>query len=240
MKNNTKLITVISTAAIALSLSVPAAVSVSAAQNVSSTPASFTKASNDWSNVDDWTPEQISDFLSTPKKTNFDTAIPSGDVETNQLTKYVTVKNNQFILTLPSKVNVSPEIIAKAKDELNASNKVIAESGLTINPTTLVAEKIVSVNPGDIQVRSYGKTGILKVGWNYARVGLDAGLVKDILIGGVSGAAGYLGFIVSGPGAAAIVAAVAGIAGNHVGNIKNGVWFDYNIFTRGITHIGWQ
>lgn len=63
LKKNTKLITAISTAAIALSLIAPAAVSVSAAQNIPSATNSTTKASDDWSNADNWSPDQIAGFL---------------------------------------------------------------------------------------------------------------------------------------------------------------------------------
>ncbi len=163
--------------------------------------------------------------------------------ETDFLTKYIKVVDNQFVLDLPSNVVVSPEVNRLAIEEVAASNEFVKENGLSINPRTLTAEaKIVDgklVTSG-ISVRSYGKTGVLKVGWNYVRIGLDAGLTKDILTAGVAGAAGYLGFIAGGPTVAAIVAAVSGVVGNHVSNIKNGVWFDFNPLTKSITAVGRQ
>ncbi len=164
----------------------------------------------------------------------------SGYEETDVLTPYVKVIDNQFILSLPDNIEISQELKEKALQQLNSSNKVIREQHLTINAETMVAEKVYFINTKKSVFRSYGRTGILKTGWNFVRVGLDAGLTKDIITVGVAGAAGYLGFLVSGPGAAAVVAAVSGVVGNHVANIRDGVWFDYNAFTKTITMAGRQ
>jgi hypothetical protein len=66
MKKNTKLLTAISTAAITLSLITPAAVSVSAAQAIPTTPPTSASTSNSdsWSNAGNWSPNQIAKFLS--------------------------------------------------------------------------------------------------------------------------------------------------------------------------------
>ena len=166
-----------------------------------------------------------------------------GDPVSNHLTKYISGVNNRFILKMPDNIKVSDSVRKRAIAELSASNALIEKYDLTIDTNTKTANATfidgVIIRNG-IHPRKYGKTGILKVGWNYVRAGLDAGLTKDVITAGVAGAAGYLGFLASGPGAAAVVAAVSGVVGNHVANIKDGVWFDYNIYTKYITAAGKQ
>lgn len=83
------------------------------------------------------------------------------------------------------------------------------------------------------------KKGVLKVGWNYVRLGFDAGLTKDLLTGAAA-VFGLIGYAVIGPGAAAITAAVAAVVGNHLANIKDGVWVDYNFYLVGVNNARWQ
>lgn len=173
---------------------------------------------------------------------NNSVAISKDNLNTDFLTKYVSVLDNQFVLNIPENAQLSMDVHNRALSELAVTNSFVKENNLTINPDTLIAETTFAnghIQSGDFSVAAYGKTGILKVGWNYVKVGLNAGLTKDVLTAGVAGAAGYLGFLVSGPGAAAVVAAVSGVVGNHV-NVKNGVWFTYNIVSRKVTSAGWQ
>ncbi|UQS86227.1 hypothetical protein MOO44_00885 (plasmid) [Nicoliella spurrieriana] len=169
----------------------------------------------------------------------------SQDLDTSVLNKYISVENNQFVLKLPTNLKISNDLKNKALSEISVTNSIIKNQNLKIDPKTLIATDNFTVDDNNsndddgISFRSYGKNGVIKYGWNYARIGFDAGLTKDIVTAGVSGVAGYLSYIASGPGAAAVVSAVSAVVGNHI-HIKNGTYVDYNVFTHKITRYGWQ
>ena len=168
---------------------------------------------------------------------------PEGSIanpELNKLTPYVSVVDNQFVLSLPEDSQFSDELVAQAKEQIALSNSLIASGNLKIDAETLSATQEFGIEIDGVEVRSYGKNGVLKVGWNYVRLGFDAGLTKDIVTGSAAAAFGAIGYAVTGPGGAAITAAVAAIVGNHVSNIKNGVWVDYNFLLGKVNNIGWQ
>lgn len=154
--------------------------------------------------------------------------------QVQQIDSYVTVENNQFVLNLPNNSNLTDQEIINAKSLITEANKAVFESNAKINPLT----KSASVYP--IQTRAYGKNDI-EVYWNFVRVYLDKGQAKALAAAAISGGSTALGGFFGNIGGAAAGAAIGGylasVAGN---NINNGVWFDYNIYTRKITQFGWQ
>ena len=247
MKLHSKVVTTLSIVATTLSLIAPVAVS---AASTSTIPQNVSSTSSDWASVDKWTPDQIASFLndSTNSENSISTGTaPTGDQLTNELNQYVSVRNNQFVLTIPSGLNISSEKIQRANAEIIASNSLIKKFGLTIDTKTGVASESLSLYVNPIQSRIYGKNGILAIGWNYIRVGLDRGLVKDILSVGwgiLGGGSALLAKKIGIPGkyateiAGIVGAAIGAVLGNHVK--AEAVWFDFNTFTYTVSAFGYQ
>lgn len=56
--------------------------------------------------------------------------------EFKEIDKYVIVKNNQFVINIPNSAKISPKVIEDAQKQLDISNKLVKDNGLTINPLT--------------------------------------------------------------------------------------------------------
>lgn len=156
--------------------------------------------------------------------------------------KYVSVKDNQYVFNQPTEITISENDLLEIKTDIEQSNTYIRDNKLTIDAATKTATQIIPLNNTSntsMLLRSYGKNGVLQVRWNSVRIGLDKGLVNDILHAGLQGGATYLGFLAGGPGAAAAGAVVATIIDRHL-DTKSGWWFDYNFFTGNITGFGRQ
>lgn len=159
---------------------------------------------------------------------------PANSIEKNsdKFDEFISVSNNQFVFKQSSGYKISEQTLLEVKSVLSDSNKFIRDNNLIIDPTTKTASQI-------IMLRSYGKNGILKVRWNSVTIGIDKGLTNDIIHAGIAGGAGYLGFLASGPGAAAVASIVSVIVDRHLDS-RSGWWFDFNFFTKTITGFGRQ
>lgn len=144
-------------------------------------------------------------------------------------------------MTKVSDIDISAEQLQYVKNTISKTNDYIKTNNLVIDTNNKTAIQIIHVpsNSGDISFRSYGKNGILKIRWNSVTIGVDQGLANDIIHAGIAGGAGYLGFLASGPGAAAVVSIVSVLVDRHL-DAGSGWWFDFNIFTRTITNYGRQ
>lgn len=69
--------------------------------------------------------------------------LQTSDDDIQSLDKYVTVVNNQFVLSVPNNANVSNELIVKAQEAINQSNQSITKNRSIINVNT----KTVTPNP---------------------------------------------------------------------------------------------
>ncbi|MDG4972511.1 hypothetical protein [Lactococcus lactis] len=154
----------------------------------------------------------------------------------DQYNEFIQVSNNQFVYENNSN-QVSSQTLSEINTLLSETNAYVRDNNLTIDPKTKTATQYIHL--GNPLLRSYGKNGILAVRWNSVRIGLDKGLVNDVLHAGIAGAAGYLGFLASGPGAAGVVAVASVIVDRHL-DTKSGWWFDFNYFTRTVTGYGRQ
>ena len=161
--------------------------------------------------------------------------------ELDALTQYVSVVNNQWVLSVPNDAGFSDDLITQAQAQIKSSNAFVTAESLEIDPETMVATKELSIRvDGSVEERSYGVNGLIKTGWNYQRWAFDAGLVKDLMTGSVAAVFGGIGWAVSGPVGAMVVAAIAAIVGNHLPDIKDGVWVDYNTILKTVTNVGFQ
>lgn len=62
--------------------------------------------------------------------------VQTSDDDIQSLDKYVTVLNNQFVLSVPKNANVSNELIVKAQEAINQSNQSITKNRSVINVNT--------------------------------------------------------------------------------------------------------
>ncbi|MBQ2635285.1 MAG: hypothetical protein IJG09_01075 [Methanobrevibacter sp.] len=166
--------------------------------------------------------------------------IPNSENE-SQLDKDVTVQNNQFVLNISQDSDISEEQVKNIQTVISETNNYIKSNNLTIDTETKTATQRVYIptNTNGPTLRAYGKNGILAIRWNSVTIGIDKGLANDILHAGVAGGAGFIGFLVGGPYAAAAVAVAAVIVDRHL-DTSSGWWFDYNFFSRTVTHYGRQ
>ncbi|OSP81038.1 hypothetical protein B9J75_09240 [Leuconostoc citreum] len=56
--------------------------------------------------------------------------------------KYVSVVNNQFVLSIPSSANVSNDLVAKAQEMVNKSNQSITKNHSVVNANTIMPNPI--------------------------------------------------------------------------------------------------
>lgn len=157
----------------------------------------------------------------------------------NAFDKYVTVNNNQYIFNNSHSKISSPQQISDINKAITTANDYVNTYHLTIDPKTKIATQVVLLGKTNNLLRSYGRTGVLVIRWNSLTIGLDKGLVNDILHAGLAGGGAYLGFLAGGPGASAAGAIVGTIIDRHL-DTKSGWWFDYNFILRSVTGFGRQ
>lgn len=141
----------------------------------------------------------------------------------DQYNEFIQVSNNQFVYENNSN-QVSSQTLSEINTLLSETNAYVRDNNLTIDPKTKTATQYIHL--GNPLLRSYRKNGILAVRWNSVRIGLDKGLVNDVLHAGIAGAAG-------------VVAVASVIVDRHL-DTKSGWWFDFNYFTRTVTGYGRQ
>lgn len=237
MKKNTKLLTAISTTAIVLSLIAPAAISVSAAQEIPTTPPTSvsTPSSDNWSNADNWSPDQIANFFNQADKKS---DIPETETQETdlyaQINPYIKIVNNLFTLVVPQNVKLSTEAINYANVAIKNANQAVQQTNSTINVNT----KTAVVEQG-YSVRSAAKSTSIQ--WNgvqniyrtnaaiwhdiYALDGIANGATNVSL---VASAGGFLALIFPGIGGvpSTIVGALAGaqyvVSSSWAGELRHG------------------
>lgn len=155
--------------------------------------------------------------------------------DSTKFDKYVTVQGNKYVLNIPKDGSIPLTQLADVSDAITNANQAVQDNGLVINKLNKVASKTLD-NTADIE--RYGRTGILLVRWNFVRIGLDKGLVNDVLHSGAAAGAAAGGYY-GGWRGAAVGAAVGSVIDRHLDS-KSGWWFDYNFFYRRITTFGRQ
>ena len=148
--------------------------------------------------------------------------------------QYVTVQNNKFVLELPNDFIASNDSIEQAQTLIKTSNEAIEKNSLTIDIDTKIASSNTRFTRG---------IGVNKVDWhwNYARVFLKKDDAK-LFLGTSAGTVGVVATFLSIPTGAAFSLAVGLVAlGIKIGQINDGIWFDYNYVNGVLTrNWGWQ
>lgn len=175
-----------------------------------------------------------------------------------KLNEYVTVKDNQFVLSEKAKAIVSRKEYITAQNLITQANDIVNEGNLVINRQTKVATNTfilpndgnsrIDVNKSIMSLRvvrskkkyHYGVNKI-SVHWNYTRVYMNKAMTKNVASGVVGGLSGLIGYAASGPAVATIAGAIGNVVSSQVGSIKGGIWVDYNYFHGFVkTKWGWQ
>lgn len=107
-----------------------------------------------------------------------------------ELTPYIKVKNNAYVLDLPNTKTISSNLNKHIQMQLNYINNLIVKNNYVININTKVAKP-----RNEIQARSYGKNAVY-FHWNYLELYLDAGLVQNITTSGFGALFGAGSFLV--------------------------------------------
>lgn len=135
----------------------------------------------------------------------FDTNSSMFKIDTKGLSERLSQTDYEKVLL---QVNNTNEMIAKTIKENNLVVSAIDSTG-----NTIVLKEILT--------RKNGKTDI-EFHWNYARIYIDGNNVRLAV---------QAGFIIAGVNIPAkVVATVCGLLGLAAGEIKDGIWFDYNYF----------
>lgn len=140
--------------------------------------------------------------------------------EMDELTPYIDVKNNKFILNLPNDVKISQDLRKKVDSQLKLTNEQIREENYLIDKESKIASPA-----NEIQFYAAGKTSI-KFYWNRARVyisafALRAGLASGAYIAGTYFSGNFLNGVI----------ALATFSASEA--LKDGIWFDWNYFLGG-------
>lgn len=171
-----------------------------------------------------------------------------------KLDSYVTVKNNQYVLSESAKTVVSEEEYNVAKQMIEQTNIAVANTGSVINRKTKAATNDFTLSDDAHSIISLDKStlatrrkkyhyGVNKVTyhWNYIRVYLNKSLTQTVAAGAIGGLSTLIANYVSGGLAAFAVGAISSAVATLVGNsIKGGVWVDYNFLAKSVTSCGWQ
>lgn len=162
--------------------------------------------------------------------------------ETTQLSDYeISLVNNYVNYDIYSESFILNDDVKSVLNstKLDTVQKIIAETNKQIQlaKKDLTANVIIETPQGTeipiekIQVRAYGKNDIAFY-WNYARIWLDKGTVRNIGNGLTLG-----GIWIPHP----IVKAVTASLGVVVSATPHGIWFDYNYFNGVLTgNFGFQ
>lgn len=175
-----------------------------------------------------------------------------------KLDKYVTVKDNQFVLSEKAKAIVSRDEYITAQNLIAQANDIVNEGDMVINRQTKVATNTFVLTDDENARTNVNKNisslkavhskkkyhyGVNKVSvhWNYTRVYMNKALAKKVASGVVGGLSGLIGYVASGPALATIVGAIGNVVSSQVDSIKGGIWVDYNYFHGVVkTKWGWQ
>lgn len=161
----------------------------------------------------------------------------------NELDPYIQVKDNRYVLTLPSNVILSDELECKVDESLKVANEFIKKNNYEIGSNKIAHPK------NEIIPMVYGRNAFY-IHWNYFEIWMDAGLVKNVVNAGVTGVITaivaaippFAAWIAANPTLApAIVAFATTLISNISGDmINNGIIVHYNWIMQKITYIGLQ
>lgn len=170
---------------------------------------------------------------SVPENTQITSSSSDYSTNLNELSQYVTVENNQYVMNLPNNADIPSNVINDANAMINYSNQQIKQNNLTIDPVSKIASS------SGIQTRSWGKNKV-EFHWNYVRVYIDAGNLRLYYQVGVAALGGALAAVAENP---LLIGAISGVTtglGMQADKIKDGIWYDYNFILRQITQFGKQ
>lgn len=165
----------------------------------------------------------------------------------DELTPYIRVEKNEYVLELPSNIIITPELKQKVDQQLSISNEMIKRNDLVID----LKSKVAKENTPNMYVQplAYGKNAVY-IHWNYLEIYMDAGLVRDITSVGIGVAVGILftklpalvAFGAANPYLAIGISVIAAQIISSVINsgIRDGLVLHYNFLTFSITYIGRQ
>lgn len=95
----------------------------------------------------------------------------------SELDEYIVIKDNQYILELPSNITLSSDLKERINITLQESNNTIVELGLIINAETKEAIHYTMDNNG--LTRAYGVSSI-SISWNSIILKVSAGMLRSI------------------------------------------------------------
>ncbi|MBC6310290.1 hypothetical protein HCJ66_12145 [Listeria sp. FSL L7-1582] len=150
--------------------------------------------------------------------------------EVEEFDKYIVVIGNQYVISEEGKEELTVDQQNVVQKYLDASNKSVIEKGLIINPNTKIAGQLLG---------GKGRNGV-EMHWNYAKILLNVENTRMIAIGSISVAAGVISLATDAIVVGLFVPAAASALGYKAGGIKNGTWWDVNLFTSHISEWGWQ
>lgn len=178
--------------------------------------------------------DDVSDTNQKKEVYNEDIQVNTANHPMDTYDQYVTVQNNKFVLKLPNDFIASNDSIEQAQTLIKTSNEAIEKNNLTIDVDTKIASSNNRFTRG---------VGVNKVDWhwNYARVFLKKDDAK-LFLGTSAGTVGVVATFLSIPTGAAFSLAVGLVAlGIKIGQINDGIWFDYNYVNGVLTrNWGWQ
>lgn len=131
---------------------------------------------------------------------------------------------NKFIIDNNLKTKINNDDFEKVSNQVDATNQNI---NLALTEANFDTEVSISNNGVDEILkyslsRGAGKSYVT-YHWNYARIRISAGALRGAL---------SVGFAIGSVYAPAkVVQAACAVAGLGTGQIKHGIWFDYNYFT---------
>lgn len=165
------------------------------------------------------------------------------NVEIEQITKYIKIQNNRYILE--SNNDLSKELNYLAKKHIEKTNSLLEQ----YNGNLFVDNSSKTILGSTLLDRSPGKNDV-EFHWNYARIYIDAPNIRLLGSGMIGAAAGGLGFALKTFGLSVLISAISNMVGQKLSEVQDGIWFDYNYFetfTGGIglpkimgVNYGWQ
>ena len=181
MKKSIKLVNVLSVSVLALGLVAP-----------------VTTVSADTANSD------TTESIKNNETTSTQYTVPS---QFKEIDKYVTVKDNQYVLSLPQNSNINTQAKKNAESQLNIANQVVKNQNLVIDPQTKFADPIsldtnspfIALAKRPANENSTYPWGVRSIFRSNAAVRTRVNIYNNIYIGAlavgdVSGTAGMVGF----------------------------------------------
>lgn len=158
-------------------------------------------------------------------------------VDFDKFDEFVSVENNQYILTLPSDHSFTENEISTVEKQLLFSNRLVFENQVALDAET--EEAIISIPDGSM-TRGIGSTYV-KIYWNYINVGIARHVLRGGITAGASAIAGSIAaYYTMGAASTFVARVVGGMVGAYAANkIHSGIWFHLN-YAYGINNYGWQ